>query len=296
MTFNPAFQPILQDAGVLALGCQKVVIDSNSIGGVENAGFNITSVKEILKTGYPLTVHSTALKSMAATASVTCLEFGACKDLLTAIIGSLSTGVVPTVDLDLTVFKPRGKDLIVSFADVYVKQEFTLKFSNEFNTVDFLFEQATSTVLEDKVTVAEAATEDTSFDSPFLSIDNMSVGFAKAGTFHAVQGVSLKLVTEYERLEVGYPQVLRKLTPLSHAVTLEIVSEIFTDTAITEVFTAGTVADLALQIGLYDGTAITITVKGAIMAQDLTAGIDRENWSTLTKSFIGTGPTLLTIS
>ena len=296
MAFNPAFQPILQDAGVLALGCQKVNINSSSVGGVEDAGFSITGNRLDLKTGYPLTLHSTSLKSMAAVASATCTEFDACVGLLSSIIGSLSTGVVPTVDLDLIIFKPRGKDLTVSFSDVYAKQEFSLDFKNDINTVTFNFEQATATSLEDKITVQEAATVETSFTSPFLSVNNVSIGFSKVGTFHAVQGVSLNLVTEYERLEVGYPALLRKLTPLSHAVTLEVVSEVFTDTAIQEVFTPGTASDLLLQIGLYDGTAITITVKGAIMAQDLTAGINGQDWSTLTKKFIGTGPTLLTIS
>ncbi len=297
MSFSSTFQPILQDTGILALGCYKAAIGGASVGNVESAGFVIQGNTRKLESGYPKKVKELFLDSMQVTASLTCMELGAAKSLLTTIANSLGTGVVPTVNLDLFVFKPVNNDLIVSFTDIALLQQLSLDFKNDYNTVQFNFEQmlGTATDLDDKITVTSGS-NNTYTPSELLSSGNISIGFAKADSFTAVQGVSLNISTEYSRLEIGYPKQLKSLTPLSHSVELEINSEEFTDTAISEAFSFGAKADLDVKVGLYDGTAVTFTLKEAILDTGVSASIAQKDFSTLTKKFIATGDVLLTVA
>jgi len=297
MSFSSVFQPILQDTGLLALGCYKATVNSASVGDVESAGFVIQGNTRKLESGYPKKVRELFLDSMQVTASLTCLELGAAKSLLATIAASLGTGTVPKVNLGLHIFKPAGNDLIVSFTDIALLQQLSLDFKNDYNTVQFNFEQmlGTSTDLDDKIAVTSGS-GNAYTPSELISSGNISIGFAKAGSFTAVQGVKLNVSTEYTRLEVGYPKQLKSLLPISHSVELEVNSEEFTGSAIDEAFSFGSKADIAVNVGLYNGTAVTFTLKDAILDQGVSTNIAQKDFSTLTKKFIATGDVLLTVA
>lgn len=303
MSFDSAFQPILQDVGRLAISCIRVDIDGSPAGLFSSAEFNIDGDVRGVKTGYPLRTTEMSLDAVGATAKVAFQELGGpAKTLLTGIINSLNTGVVPTHDLLLEVFRPVAENITLSMAGAALKQEFNLSFGNDFNEMQLSFEQLVSpgTVLTDAVTFATLGQVTYGASSALLDKGDISIGLPQIKvngvTIGAIQSASLKLTTEYRRVEAGYPRTLMALTPLEHSVELEIESEEFYQASLDESFAIGASTPVTFSAALYDGTALVITLPEAMLVPSGGPGISQNDFATVSKKFIATGSTLLTIA
>lgn len=302
MSFDSAFQPILTNVGNLALSCVRVDVDAASVGWFSEANFAVEGEVRGIKTGYPLRVTEMALQSMGARASVNFQELGGpFKSILSGIISSLNTGIVPTHDLLLEVFRPRAENITINMQGAAVLQQFDLNFGDDFNAVNLEFEQLVGQgqTLDGLVTFSTLGEITNASTTPLLSKDNVSIGkpLVKVDgvSLGAVQGVSLSLSTEYRRVLAGYPNTLMALTPLEHNVTLTVESEEFTEASLDELLLLGATKSVSFSAALYDGTAIVITLPEARLTPD-GINLPSDDFSTIKKKFIATGATLLTIA
>lgn len=297
MAFNRAYQPILSSTGLLAISCADVLIDGSSLGVVEDVNFTVTPTLKDINFGYPERLYSNELNSINAQVSMSLLELGGpCKTLLSSIASSLNTGVVPEQDLTLEVFKPQGNNVNIDMVGTALLQEFDLSFSNEFNLCKMKFEQLVPNggAISDQITFTEGSAAS---NSPSKMIDkgNISIGVPLAGLYTASQGVRLNLATTYKRIEVGYPRTLHQLIPHLHSVTLEVDSEEFTTASLGELFSVSAPTSITVEAGLFDGSVITITIPAAILVP-AAVNVPNNEWATITKKFVATGNTLLTIA
>jgi hypothetical protein len=302
MSFDRDIQPILQNTGNLALSCSEVQIDGGSIGWFTEAAFEVTGDLREVKTGYPLRTTQIDLDTLGATAKVTGEELGGpVKTILAGIINSLNTSVVPTHNLDLEVFRPRATNIQISMTNAALLQQFDLNFSNDFNSVTFDFEQIVppGVLFDTVVNFAPIGGVTFGAGTPQLDKGNASIGLPmisiNGSSIGAIQSASLSLATEYRRLEAGQPKTLFALTPLEHTVILEVASEEFTDAALEALLTLGGSSVVAFTAALYDGTSVVITLPAAQLVPAGT-NLAKDEWSTITKKFIATGATLLTIA
>ncbi len=298
MSFSSTFQPILQDTGLLALGCHRAEIGGSSVGWLSEATFEASgTVKEIL-CGFPEKVVEVEAESLTTKASITVQELGgAGRSLLQAIASSLATGVVPQRNLALQVFRPRARDILINLNGAALLQEFSFSFGQDFNSFKFSFEQVVGeSSLDNQVSFTEAATLEHSAPSSMLEPGNVSIGFPLVGSNFAVQGVNLNLQTEYHRVKKGYPRELRELIPLKHTLTLEVQSEEFSTSALAAGLSLGNPSSISVRVGLFDGTAVIMTIHGAVLLPGGPTSLGQKQFSTLTKKFIATGNTLLSIS
>jgi len=302
--FNRGSQPITQDTGKLAISCCKVLVDGVSVGAFKGITFDLDGETRDISTGYPLRPLKQVLDSQSAKASVDCEELGgAAKGLLAAIISSLNTSIVPTKNVQLEVFRPLSENILINMTGAALLQEFTLNLSNDFNSVDFAFEQlvATGQTLSSVVSFSLADGVTNASGSPMLDTGDLSIGLPRVsvgGSVGAVKKVSLSLTTEYKRYEAGYPKTLFKLTPLSHSVVLEVeLEELSTGLLAEDLLTVlGTAGPVSISVALYDGTTIVLTLPQAVLSPAGGPNISQDDWGTKTKRFTATGTTLLTIA
>jgi hypothetical protein len=303
MAFDSIFQPILQDTGKLAISCCKAEVDSIAMGIFKEASFNVDGELKERKGGYPQRLLSSVLDKVTATASVTFQEPGGqLKTILTGIINSLNTGVVPTHDVLLEVYRPVAENITIGMTGAALLQEFTLNFANDFNEVALNFEQlfTVNQVLTDVIAFSTLGQVTTSAQSPIVSADNISIGLPliKVGgvSLGAIQSASLKLSTVYKRVETGLPRKLTRIVPLEHTVTLEVASEEFFTGSLYESLALGASAVVSFSAALYDGTAIVLTMPEAYLVPAGGPNISQTDFATINKKFIATGSTLLTIA
>ena len=304
MSFNRGSQPITQDTGKLAISCCKVLVDGASVGAFKGITFDLDGETRDISAGYPLRPITQVLDSQSAKASVDCEELGgAAKTLLTAIIGSLNTSVVPTKNVQLEVFRPLSENILIDMTGAALLQEFELSFSYDFNSVNFTFEQIVPTgqPLSSRVGFSIAGVVTNASGSPMLDTGDLSLGLplvSAGGSVGAVQSVRLVLTTEYKRYEAGYPRTLFKLTPLSHKVVLEVELEELSDSLLAEDLLGilGTATPVSISVALYDGTAILLTLPEAVLSPAGGPSISQDDWGTKTRRFTATGATLLTIA
>ena len=303
MAFDSAFQPILTSIGKLALSCIEAKIDGSSIGWFSSAEFNIDGDIRGIKTGYPLRTTEMTLDAVNATAVISAQELGGpVKSILTGIIDSLNTGVVPTHNISLEVFRPVAENIVMSMTGAALLQEFNLNFSNDFNEIELSFEQLVpaGTDLASHVAFTTLGEVTYGATTPLLDKGNISVGLPRVDvngtTLGAVQSVRLKLSTSYRRVETGYPRALMELTPLDHDVEIEIACEEFFEASLNESFAIGTVTPITFSAALFDGTAIVITLPEARLVPAGGPSVSQDDFATITKKFIATGATLLSIA
>ena len=303
MSFNRASQPLTQDTGKLAISCCKVLVDAASVGAFSEAKFTMDGETRDITAGYPLRPVQQVLDSQSAKATAVLEELGgAAKALLTTMITSLNTGVVPTHDVQLEVFRPLAENILIDMTGAALLQKFDLDFSYDFNSLGLEFEQIvpSANALSDVVAFSTAAQVTYAAESPMLDTGDLSLGLPLVTvggvTIGAVKTVKLSLVTEYRRYESGFPRTLFKLTPLSHSVVLDIEAEELSSGVLDEDFALGSAAAVALAIALYDGTTITLTIPEAVLSPSGGPNIDQKDFATKAKRFTATGLTLLTIA
>lgn len=303
MSFDTALQPILSDTGKLALSCIRVDVDASPVGIFSSAEFNLDGEVRGIKTGYPLRTTQLALDALSASAIVNFQEIGgAAKTLLSGIATSLNTGVLPTHDVLLEVFRPVAENITLSLTGAALKQEFTLNFGNDFNEMQLGFEQlvAAGTTLDAHVSFATLGQITYGATTPLVDKGDISMGLPQIKvsgvSLGAIQGAALKLTTSYRRVETGYPRTLLELTPLEHNLELVIDCEEFFEASLDEAITIGTAVPVTFTAALYDGTALVITLPEAILVPDGGPRLSQDNFATITKKFIATGATLMTVA
>ena len=297
MAFNAAYQPILTDTGVLAIACVDASVAAASVGLIKSAGFSIETTSKDIKAGFPAKLVEPVIASTAAKATLEMSELGGpCKALLVEIAASLNTGVIPKKDVQLEVFRPAGANLLVDFTGAAMLQEFSLNFANDINSCGLQFEALVpnGSAMTDVVAFS-AGSLATIANTNLISKDNISIGFPAIGAHTSISSASVSLTTSYKRVETGFPSVLRDLVPIEHAVTLEFVSDDFTLANLNELLAVGGPQSVVLSCGLYDGTAIVITLPAAQL-QAAPTNISQTEWASQTKRFVATGTTLITIA
>ncbi len=320
MALDRNYQPITLDTKNLVVGCYNADVTDDigiepplAFGTFKEGTFSVDTRQLEVSGGYPIAVKEIRVDQIGVSASIVIEEFNEyVKLFLKDMLGALWASSVLQRSLSLYILRPNNAKLKVKLFSAAVLPQFELTFANDFNSLRLDFEQLVEVGEEiaDRVKFIDDGPITSRANSQLLSANDLAIGLPKVSigedSMGAVQSVSLRLVTEFNRYYANYPRTLRLLTPLKYDIFVDIEYEevtadnqtvdllgTYTDPAEEPLFgTAVKVlesCELKIEVPKCSGGTIAFTLPYAVRLP--TSGIDlNTDWGASKITFKATHP------